>query len=397
MSNFAKANTAFGLNLLRTAHSNAAGKPVQVSPFSVRRALSMTALGARGATLDSFRDTFQLARGTDLVAVHKHNQEVLAALLASERHAEAKTDIAVANALWLRKNDGGYGILPAFIAANAQYYGAVANDNLPFDQTTLDAINAWCKENTKGKIERILEELPGGAHAVLTDALYMKTPAKQRFYKRNDTQGKFKLADGSEKDVTFMTNPHGEFNYFNGDGVEVLQFPFGESGNFNYYLVLPKADRTLDETVAALTVENWLGWKGAMVEGEGSLRLAPNEQEYGEELKKALCALGLANAFSDAADFSAMCTGGLKIGAVNHKTFTKFTRKGFEGAAVTAVGMIECVWIPTDPKPRFDITVDRPYAWFVEGGDEILFASTTVDPKEPAGFDAETDDDDTFA
>lgn len=396
MSNFAKANTAFGLNLFREAFGKAGDKKVQVSPFSVRRALGMTALGARGSTLDSFRDTFALPRGTDMAGFHAHNEQVLAGLLAAEQYSQAKTDIAVANALWLKKDDGGFGFLPAFIAANQRHYGAAVNDNLPFDTTTLDAINAWCKANTKGKIEKILEELPGGARAVLTDALYMKTPARDRFYKRNDTKGKFKLAGGAEKDVTFMTNPHGEFNYFGGDGVQVLQFPFGETGTFNYYLVLPDADRTLDETVAQLTVENWLGWKGAMVDAEGRLRLAPNEQEYSEEIKAVLAALGLSPALSDAADFSAMCKGGLKIGAVNHKTFSKFTRKGFEGAAVTAVSMVECVSINVEPKAHFDITVDRPYVWFVEGNGEILFASTTVDPKEPAGFDAESDDDNDF-
>ena len=390
--NFAAANTTFGLNLLATAHSAAKGKPVQVSPFSVRRALTMTAIGANGLTLDGFYDLFELPRGTDLAAVHQHNQQVLKGLKEAEARSKTPTTIETANALWLKKSTGRYKFLPSFVDANRKWYDATVQDDLPFDDSTKDAINAWCDKATKGKISRIIESLPGGSRAVLTDALYMKTPANKRFYKRDDTTGRFKNADGTEVDVTFMTNPYGEFNYYGGDGVQVLQFPFGQRGVFNYYLVLPDANTTLDATVAKLTGKQWSGWKGALAKGAGRFRIAPNEQEYSEDLKGVLADLGLGVAFTDAADFSLMCSDPLKIGGVNHKTYTKFTRKGFEGAAVTAVVMCESFCIPTTPLKQFDITVDRPYIWLVEGRDEILFASTTLSPKQPDSFAAETDE-----
>ncbi|MBY0551973.1 MAG: hypothetical protein K2W95_32115 [Candidatus Obscuribacterales bacterium] len=394
--NFAAANTTFGLNLLRQAHSAAKGKPVQVSPFSVRRALTMAAIGANGLTLDGFYDLFELPRGTDLIGVHRYNQQVLKGLQEVEARSKSPTTIETANALWLKLSTGGrYRFLPSFVDANKRWYDATVQDNLPFDDSTKDAINAWCDKATKGKISRIIEDLPRGSRAVLTDALYMKTPANKRFYKRNDTQGKFKQGDGTELDVTYMTNPNCEFNYHAGDGVQVLQFPFGQRGVFNYYLVLPDADATLDGTIAKLTGDKWTGMKSALVKGKGKFRIAPNEQEYSEDLKDVLADLGLGAAFTNAADFSLMCSDPLQIGGVNHKTYTKFTRKGFEGAAVTAVVMRESFCIPTTPLATFDITVDRPYIWLVEGRDEILFASTTLSPKEPGSFAAETDDEET--
>ncbi|MBY0551972.1 MAG: hypothetical protein K2W95_32110 [Candidatus Obscuribacterales bacterium] len=393
-SKFAKQNTTFALDLFRRTYGATADKKVQLSPFSIRRALGMTALGARGETLQGFREAFALAKGDSIADFHAANQEVANYLLTAESKGKCPTEISIANALWLRKDDGdGYVFQQPFIAANQQYYGATVRDNLPMDDSTLAEINEWCNKNTKGKITKILDQMPDEAQAFLTDALYMKTPAAKRFYKRNDTKGKFKLAGGSEKDVTFMTNPHGKFRYFEGDGVEVLQFPFGEHGVFNAYIVLPSATSTLDAAVNSLTADNWLGWKAALEMAEGRLRLAPNEQEWGGEMKAALSQMGLSLAFSDAADFNDLCTGGIRIGCVKHKTYTKFMRKGFEGAAVTLVGMMRSTSVrPGGPKKTFDVLVNRPYAWFVEGAGDILFASTTVDPKEPAGFADETDE-----
>lgn len=393
MNQYAKQNTAFGLDLFRKTFAATADKKVQLSPFSVRRALSMTALGARGATLQAFRDTFRLAKGVELADYCAANKDAADELLTVESQGKSPTEISIANALWLRADDGkGYVFVPDFIAANRQYFDALVRDNLPMDDGTLAEINAWCDKSTKGKIKKILDQMPDDPQAFLTDALYMKTPAKSRFYKRNDTKGKFKLAGGTEKDVTFMTNPRGKFQYFAGDSVEVLRFPFGEYGIFNAYIVLPNAGSSLDAAVNSLTAENWLGWKGALETAQGRVRLAPNEQEFGGEMKAALSDMGLGLAFSDAADFNGMCSGGIKIGCVKHKTYTKFMRKGFEGAAVTLVGMTRSTSVRPDPTKNFDLLVDRPYVLFVEGGEEILFASTVTDPKEPADFASETDE-----
>jgi len=392
-SKFRKANTQFAVSLLAEAFAQSADKSVQVSPFSVRRALTMAAIGARGATRRAFLDTFQLPSGVDLSQVNEDNNSFLTALLAAEKHAQAPTEINVANALWLKKDEGaGYRFLDAFKAANQRYYNAPTNE-LDFVPSDVDVINAWCAKNTNNKIAKILAEIPGGARAFLTDALYMKTPANLPFRKRNDEKGTFTPLGGKARPVNFMVHPWEELDHYKGDDVEIVRFPFGECGAFNGYLLLPAAKSSLGQLLSSLSGATWLDWKSRLHAANGKLRLPPNEQEYSNDLKAVLCNLGLGVAFSDElADFLDMCTGRLKIGAVQHKTYTKFMRKGFEGAAVTCVGMVECTSVGA-PKPTFDISFDRPYAWFVEGNDEILFAATTPDPKEPGDFASESDED----
>lgn len=390
MNDFATSNTAFNFDLFRELYAAAPDKKLQFSAYSVRRALTMAAIGARTATLEGFLDTFRLPRGTDLARVHKYNQRQLSRLLMAEAKADAPTEISIANALWLKKADELYRFLPQFIADNQQWYNAELTDDLPFDQSTIDKINAWCLLKTK-KIPTILSELPRNARAVLTDALYLLTPANKRFYKRNDTTDKFAPLVGDPRDLIYMTNPHGVFNYIASDSVQVLQFPFGKFGAFNYYLVLPDAKSNLDAAVKSLTAGNWAGWLENMDEAEGRFRLPPNEQEFDSELIPVLSNMGLEHAFSDDADFSAMCTGGLKIGGVKHKTYTKFGRIGFEGAAITAVIMCERASAPVKVRKTIDLTANRPYVWFVTGYDEFLFGGTTVDPKQPNGFMDESD------
>lgn len=392
---YSSANTEFALNLFRagfaaSANAEDAAKRhvVQVSPFSIRRALSMAGLGARGKTRKVILDGLCLPQGVDFTKVNEDNLAFVRRLIAAEAESEAPTEILVANALWLKKDDDpeGYQFHQAFIDANKKYFDALVR-RIKFDKKALDEINAWCAKATKDKIDKILNELPDGCRAVLTDALYMKTPAKHRFYKGNDLQHDFIGLDGKPNPLTFMMQ-HGDFRHLEDAGLQVLEFPFGENGVYNFYLLLPEDHESLAKVVNSLTVKRWAELKGNLEDASGYFRIAQNEQEFDTDVKDILAdELGMGLAFDDAADFLDMCTKPLKIGAVKHKTYTKFTRKGFEGAAVTALLMMECLGVAVGPSRTFDVTADRPYAWFVEGGDEILFAGTTTLPVKPKDAD----------
>lgn len=399
-SAFANSNLQFALNLLGHAYAASLTESdpdkkqvVQISPFSIRRALTMAAIGSRGATRQAILDAMCYPAGTDLTKVNEDNKAVADFLSTVESRGDAPTTLLLANALWLRddKDPNGPVFHQPFIDANAKFFNAECN-RLPFDDAALAAINGWCDRNTKGKITKIIDEIPADAFAFLTDALYMKTPAKERFYKVNDKAGKFFGLTGAGEDAVYMRQ-RGEFQYLQSDGVQVLEFPFGEYGQFNFYLILPDIGSDLTAAVKSLGA-NWADWKENLGPGFGMLRLAQNEQEWGKDVLPELALQGMGLAFTDNADFADMCTKPLKIGAVAHKTKTKFSHKGFEGAAVTAVGMIECTSIRMPViRKEFDITANRPYAWLVTGGDEILFAGTTVKPKAPAEQDEEDPND----
>jgi len=399
-SAYAKSNLRFALALLGHAYDASLKETgdkkhaVQISPFSIRRALTMAAIGSRGATRQAILDAMCYPKDTDLAVINADNKKMADWLSTVESGGDAPTTLLLANALWLKDDptDPNQPIFhQPFIDANAQFFNAECN-RLEFNPAAIARINAWCAKNTKDKITSIIDEIPADAFAFLTDALYMKTPATERFHQINDKEGKFfgLGADGKllvqGDDVTFMRQ-RGSFRYLRSDGVQIVQFPFGQRGHFNFYLVLPDVDSSLTAAVKGLT-GNWSDWQDNLGPGFGMLRMAQNEQEYGKDVLPELALQGMGLAFSNNADFADMCTKPLKIGCVQHKTKTKFSHKGFEGAAVTAVGMIECTSIGPMPT-QFDITANRPYAWLVTGGDEVLFAGTTVKPKTPETQDEE--------
>lgn len=80
-------------------------------------------------------------------------------------------------------------------------------------------------------------------------------------------------------------------------------------------------------------------------------------------LKSILTALGMAVAFSPAADFSGMNgTGGLEIQDVLHQAFVKVNEAGTEAAAATAVIVGETSAPPMGPT----ITLDRPFIYLIK-------------------------------
>jgi serpin B len=102
-------------------------------------------------------------------------------------------------------------------------------------------------------------------------------------------------------------------------------------------------------------------------------------------LRAALVSLGMGIAFSDGADFTAMCDASetpLKIDDVIHRVFVELNEEGTEAAAATAVTMvIESASIePPPPPPRFE--ADHPFLFFLREPrtGAILFAGRVVDP-----------------
>ncbi|MBX9694548.1 MAG: hypothetical protein K2Z81_19330, partial [Cyanobacteria bacterium] len=177
-SAFEASTTRFALDLFGRAYDNSVKETdakkkqvVQLSPYSIRRAILMTALGAHGKTRRKVREALCYASGTDLRDVHADNLKVANWLTTVEAKSKAPTKLAIANALWMKDEDG-LEFQPSFVQDNSEFYKAEAT-KLLFDSKAIDRINSWCDTNTNHKISRIIEEIPEEALLFLTDALYM--------------------------------------------------------------------------------------------------------------------------------------------------------------------------------------------------------------------------------
>lgn len=364
-SKLVEANNQFGIRLFTELASREKGKNVFISPASVAIALCMTYNGANGRTKQAMADTLGL-NGMSLEDVNKANE----ALLANLREPGPGVEMSLANSLWARD------VVPFhrdFMQRNEDFYDAKIAG--PFSK---DAINDWVSDETRGRINDLVDYIDPNAVLFLVNAIYFKGEWETPFEPANGLIP-FKLPSGSVKEVLVMHN-HGEYDYLEEPGFQAIRLPYGK-GRIAMYVFLPDKKSGLNEFYKQLTPENWKQWKRDLQEVEGDIYLPKFKVEYGIEMSGALKAMGMGAALNGQADFSKMSDmRGLYIKRVLHKAFVEVNEEGTEAAASTAVEMVTKAPLPT--AGPFKMVVDRPF--FITIADdrsgEVLFMGAINNP-----------------
>src|SRR5262249_4636942 len=146
-----------------------AGKNLFLSPFSIRLALAMCAVGARGETRRVLADLIGAPESVD-----EQNRQY-ARLLRSVQGGDRPFQLVTANALWGQE---GYHFKPDFKRAIADVYdGAFIEVNfLAQPDEAVRAINAWVSGKTGEKIRELVKRdfISADTRLILTNAIYFK-------------------------------------------------------------------------------------------------------------------------------------------------------------------------------------------------------------------------------
>jgi len=173
---------------------------------------------------------------------------------------------------------------------------------------------------------------------------------------------------------------HGHFNYQQGDGFQVVRLPYA-SGRLQMYLFLPDTNSSPTKLLADLNADTWRDKiLPKFQDKEGTLALPRFKLDYNVRLNDPLKALGLRQAFTTGADFSAMADEPLFVSEVKQKSFVEVNEVGTEAAAVTTVTMSSGA-MPA-PQKVFKMIVDHPFV-FIIGDDStksVLFMGVIYDP-----------------
>ena len=90
--------------------------------------------------------------------------------------------------------------------------------------------------------------------------------------------------------------------------------------------------------------------------------------------------LGIADAFSESADFSGMCDRNVFLSKVLQESFIAVDEKGVEAAAYTIIAAPEAAAEPEE-LPRIDFHLTRPFLYAIEANDgTMLFVGTVTVP-----------------
>jgi serine protease inhibitor len=364
------ASNEFGLDLFReiSAHETI-DKNLFISPTSISLALAMTWNGARTATADSmaFALRFPDLDTNEINAVYRDLMNGLTTV-------DEKVLLSIANSIWYRQD---FVVESDFIAANQNYYKAKVA-GLDFgDPSSKDIINGWVEEQTNGKIKDLIASIDNSYVMFLVNAIYFKGLWQIEFDKANTHDAPFILPDGSQKTVSMMYLDD-TLSSFSNELFQAVELDYGR-GNYSMVVLLPKAEKSVNDIINVLTPENWTNWMNGFNKTDLVLSLPRFKFEYDIQLKDALTAMGMGIAFSYAADFTGINKdGGLYIDYVRHKSFVEVNEEGTEAAAATVVAIKETAMLENI------MYVNHPFIFAIreKSTGAVVFLGRVANPEE---------------
>ena len=342
----ANGNNCFALGLygqLRSEEGN-----LFFSPYSISTALAMTYAGARGRTQEQMEKALCYPTSAEVLQRLGQTGEPLT----PEQFAEAfgriiqdlnsrgnggKYELRVANALWGQK---GFEFLPDFAGLVEKRYGGKLQelDFVAAAEKARQTINAWVEKQTNDKIKDLIGKgvLNSATRLVLTNAIYFKGNWASQFKEDQTREEPFTLLDGGKVQIPMM-NQKTDFGYAETDSMQVLEMPYvGEE--LSMVILLPKKTDGIRQLEADLSIENLDQWLGKAYKREVIVAIPKFKMTSKFSMERVLRAMGMTDAFSEAADFSGM-TGrrDLFISAVIHQAYVDVNEEGTEAAAATGV------------------------------------------------------------
>ncbi|AUT03721.1 proteinase inhibitor I4 serpin [Nostoc sp. CENA543] len=365
------ANNKFGFKLFQEISKQEDNtKNIFVSPTSIAIALSMTYNGASGSTQQAMAKTLEL-QGINLPELNS----AYASLHQLLKNPDQNVQLQIANSLWANQNAS---LRPEFIQKAKDFYQAQVTSLNFQDAATPKTINKWVKDNTKGKIDSIVDKIEPNQVLFLVNAIYFKGQWSEKFDVSQTKSQPFYISSTQQKQHPMMSQK-GEYKYYENEQFQAVSLPYGQNGKVSLYVFLPKPNSNLKAFSQNLNAENWDKWMSQFRQREGSIKLPKFQTDYDITLNDALKALGMGEAFTEQANFSGMGKN-LAISQVRHKTFVEVNEEGTEASAATSVGIVATSI--KQPETPFNMVVDRPFFTAIRDNQtgSILFMGAINDP-----------------
>ncbi len=370
------ADNAFAFEFFRQTLATAPEKDKEnafVSPLSLTMALGMT---YNGTSPEAGAEMAAALGVPDFTSeeINAHYKALVEALLA----ADPKTVLSIANSIWTRK---GYPVKPTFYELNRTYYDAEVRERDFDNPATVDEINGWCDEKTRGKIDKIIDAIPGSMVMYLINAVYFKGQWKYEFDKKETRDENFTLADGSTKKVKMMAQT-ASLPYYWDETVQCVELPYGNTAFGMVVMMSSERNGSLDDLVASLDAAAYNDITAGLREREVTVKLPRFKQECEFGLNDAVANLGIRQIFGGGSLTGITDDTRLAVSLIKQKTFVEVNEEGTEAAAVTVVGF-ETTSVGPDPQP-IPFHADRPFLYLIRerSTGAILFMGRMDSPAE---------------
>ena len=356
----------FSINMLREAMKQETN--ALISPVSLITALSMTANGAKGETLNEIENVL----GGE---IEQLNNTYSKSIIDGD-------GVKTANSIWFRDTPS-LKIKQSFIDINKKHYGAEIFKE-KFNGSTLNKINRWINDNTDGMIKKVLDELPSDAVMYLINTILFDAEWKDKFNSAQVRENQdFTSENGDIQKVTMLTDSMdaNDYNYFRlGKTQGVIR---DYTNGYSFAALLPDEGVTVSEALDSFT-GNQLAYAltkrlSASKDKDGVFLLRTKypkfEFECSFKFADSLKKIGMPLAFDPLrADFSGINEikdNPLFISEVYHNTKISFTENGTKAGAATVVEM-KFGTVAKPPENTKTLYFDRPFIYIIFKTDNAL-------------------------
>ena len=356
---FVNTGNDFAFNLLRQVATTNQGQSFVFSPLSVTYALGMMNEGATGGTHQQIMKVLGFEGvPSDTINALCHHIMQQAPLL------DTSVDMSLANGIFIRDL---YKLQERYQQCLQQFYDAEVH-TLDFEATaSLDFINDWCSQKTKGMIPHVLDKLEGVCY--LINAIYFKADWTYAFDPDVTFYDWFTAADNKVVEVPFMM---GEFNvnYTQTADCKVIRMPFGNEA-YGMYVFLPAKDKTPSDILATLSTEKLAALDEIMDSTDVVVKMPRFGTYSSTDLKGILQAMGMTLPFDERlAQFGGMIeglgNGDLYVSRIFQDAAIEVQEKGAKATAVTVVGYGVTAILPDEEHDgKIHFTANHPFVYLI--------------------------------
>ncbi|MFO0672567.1 MAG: serpin family protein [Polyangiaceae bacterium] len=357
---------AFGAKLYGALRKDPAltKKNIFLSPHSIHTAFAMLYAGAQGSTATSMASALDYSLPQDRLHAAMNALDLALASRATAQSNGSGSDgkgfrLAVANSLWSEKD---FVFETPYLDTLAVNYDAGVNllDFRHDPAAAADTINRWIEEKTENRIQKMLSSLDPSTELVLVNAVYFNAAWRLPFEASATANATFHGLDG---DTSVPTMKSGSMygRYAKTKDYDAVALPY-EGGAVEMIAIAPTVG-TLDAFESGFDRAAFDAVVDGLKGGQIDLTI-PRFTIKGDtiSLKPALSAFGMAEAFTERANFHGVTTQeGFHVFDAAHKAFVKVDEKGTEAAAATAIVAGTTSVGPT-PEP---LHVDRPFLFAI--------------------------------
>lgn len=249
------------------------------------------------------------------------------------------------------------------------------------DKKAAQTINNWVKENTNGKIDKLIEEsdLHSLVRLVVTSALSFEGKWQLPFEPSKTEKGTFFQTKSKVQNTEFMRQKS-SFPFLKTASASWLKLAFSEGNEVELILLLPNEKEGLTSEIKALSLESFNANLDKFSEQEVELSLPKVDITEKSDLVPVFQQLGVTSIFNETeADFSELSKEPLFVEKLFQKNRLKWDETGAEAASATGA-IVATRMAPKTQKFK----ADHPFAFFLrDSATGVILMTGTISNVKP--------------